>query len=97
MKDKYEEYLKSNQEIESYERDFIPIVYWDDDGQEKVFYIDFYLKHKNGQTEWVQCVPHRDLRPIKKYLYAKKISESHNNTVFRGLNEEELGATKYKF
>lgn len=90
MKDKYEQYLKNNPDVEDYKRDFIPIIYWDDDCQEKTFLIDFYVKWKNNRTEWVQAIPHSDLRPIKKYLYAKKISESHKNTIFRGLNKREL-------
>jgi len=86
LKDKYEQYLIDNN-IE-YKKDFIPIIYWDNDCKEKEFLIDFYIK-LDDCTEWVQAIPHKDLRPIKKYLYAKKIAESHNVS-FRGLNEEEL-------
>lgn len=82
----YEKYLIDNNI--TYKKNFIPIIYWDDDGCEKIYYIDFYVEN-DGNVEWVQCVPHRDLRPIKKYLYAKKIAESHN-IVFRGLNDNEL-------
>ena len=87
MKHKYEQYLKS--ESKDYKKDFIPIVYWDDDCIEKTFYIDFYVEWEDGTTEWVQAIPHKNLRPIKKYLYAQNIAESHN-IVFRGLNEQEL-------
>lgn len=86
LKDQYEQYLIDNN-IE-YKKDFIPIIYWDDDCQEKEFFIDFYVELED-RAEWVQAIPHSDLRPIKKYLYAQKIAESHN-IKFRGINKEEL-------
>lgn len=87
--DIYEQYLKSCDGVEDYRRRFIPIVYWDDDGEEKIYHIDYYVRWRDGTVEWIQCIPHGDLRPIKKYLYAKRISESHD-IVFRGLNSKEL-------
>jgi hypothetical protein len=89
LNDQYESYLKSNVDVDEYKRDFIPIIYWDDDYVEKRHMISFYVKWKNGKTEWIECIPHKDLRPIKKYLYARRIAESFN-VVFRGLNSEEL-------
>ena len=89
LKQQYEQYLISSGLI--YEKDFIPIIYWDlCDGkiEEKQFFIDFYVEN-DGKIEWIQCIPHSDLRPIKKYLYAQKISES-SGIVFRGLTDAEL-------
>lgn len=87
----YEQYLQSHDDVEDYRRHFIPVVYWDDDGEEKVYYIDYYVRWRDNVVEWVQCVPHKDLKPIKKYLYAKRISEA-SDIRFRGLSDDEMSS-----
>lgn len=89
IKDRYEIYLQSNPDVKHYDRDFVPIVYWDDDGEEKIYMINFRVVYDDESVEWIECVPHEDLRPTKKYLYAKKVSESVG-AVFRGLRKNEV-------
>lgn len=84
------EYFRNRDDVDEVRTNFIPIIYWDNDGCEKTYYIPLWIKYADGRIEWIENKPHRDLKPIKKYLYAHNIAGSSGNTVFRGLNGLEL-------
>lgn len=81
-------YFRSLSGVTEVKTDFIPIVYWDDDGEEKVYTIPIWVRYDDERTEWIETKHQSDIIPIKKYLYAHNIAKMHG-IKFRGLTDEE--------
>jgi hypothetical protein len=81
-------YFRSLHGVTEVKTDFIPVIYWDDDGEEKVYTVPIWVRYADGKTEWIEIKPQSEIMPIKKYLYAHHISKMHG-AKFRGLTDEE--------